>query len=63
MKTHRADCLQYICTCEVMDLQAEIRRLMEENARYKQALETIAEMSSVQSNFKTVIARQALKGE
>lgn len=46
-----------------MDLQTEIRRLMEENSRYREALETIAEMSSVQSNFKTVIARQALKGE
>lgn len=74
--THRADCLQYICTCMVCykhrvkldegmcivcDRDNEIMKLEAENARYRSALERIENECSRHDTTAWSIASDALE--
>jgi hypothetical protein len=57
---HSGSCLGYICTCDEL-----VKTLRAENARYREALEIVAEGEAHPLRYYQLrdLAREALKGE
>lgn len=62
MKTHRADCLQYICTCDELVMKEALRKADElhefEIEKYREVIETLsAENARYREALELCIAR------